>query len=162
MRSKIIILNVIFFLLCSNSYAQDNSNGSKVVRFNGIYQTSTLGKEFILKSDSTKTFKVDTSGFVGIHRFKKVKNSFDISGRPSLTIELDGTGEDQFLVLTENNIGKPLAIIINNVLYMAPIVHGAIPHGILEISGFNSVEELEKLKRLIDVIKIRTAKRELD
>ena len=160
MHYKIIYFSIVFyFSLNVKPYAQDTI---KVYKYNGIYQTENNGKEFKLKSDSTQVFKADTIGFISIQRFKEVSISFDYDNHPTLAVKLDELGKEKFTRLTENNIGKPFAFIINDKLYTAPMVNAKIPNGTFVISGFGTMAELEKLKRLINAIQLRTSKEKID
>ena len=153
-------LIILCFSLVCNTYAQKSTDNAH--KYNGIYQTVKDGKKFSLKSDSTTVFEIDTVGFVSLNSFKNVELSFDNSGYPTLLMTLNDLGKKRFSVLTSKNIGKPLALIVNNNLYSAPVVHANIPDGNFEISGLDSFEEIRKLKRLIEVIQLRTAKEKID
>ncbi len=75
-----------------------------------------------------------------------VKNKVEISGEhlsriyaerkglaPVVGFEFDATGKSKFGQITERNIGKPLAIILDGILYSAPVIRDRIPgSGIIE------------------------------
>ncbi len=70
--------------------------------------------------------------------------TYDDFGRIKVSFQLDTTGAREFKELTGNNIGRQLGIVIDNVMYSAPRVQGAIgARG--EISGINSIEEAQDL-----------------
>lgn len=52
---------------------------------------------------------------------------------PVVGFEFDATGKSKFGQITERNIGKPLAIILDGTLYSAPVIRDRIPgQGIIE------------------------------
>lgn len=91
-----------------------------------------------------------------------VRNKTEISGEHLLSIysdrkglepvvgfEFDAVGKSKFGQLTERNIGKPLAIILDGILYSAPVIRDRIPgKGIIEGSFTqNEVNELIAIMR---------------
>ncbi len=68
---------------------------------------------------------------------------------PVVGFEFDAIGKSKFGQLTERNIGKPLAIILDGTLYSAPVIRDRIPgKGIIEGSFTqNEVNELIAIMR---------------
>jgi len=64
-----------------------------------------------------------------------------------VTIEFDKDGADLFEGITERNIGKRLAIYIDNVLISAPVVNDKISGGLAQITGQFTLEEARELVR---------------
>ncbi len=64
-----------------------------------------------------------------------------------VAIEFDKEGADIFEVITEKNIGKRLAIYIDDVLISAPVVNDKISGGSAQITGQFSLEEARELAR---------------
>ncbi len=62
-------------------------------------------------------------------------------------LEFDSDGKELFKKLTEENVGKRLAIYIDNVLISAPVINEAIPSGRAQITGNFQVEEAKELVR---------------
>lgn len=80
---------------------------------------------------------------------EKVSQNFDGSGYAGVQIELNETGAKKFMQLTQNNIGRPLALAIDNRVYMAPFVVSPITGGKIQISGaFSAAETAEMAKML--------------
>jgi preprotein translocase subunit SecD len=71
---------------------------------------------------------------------------FDALGHPSLQLVFNSRGAKAFEKLTENNINKFLAIAIDELVILAPLVTGKIGGGRLEISGAFTIRELQNLK----------------
>ena len=63
----------------------------------------------------------------------------------SLNIKLSESATKHFEEVTSKNIGKRLALIINNNIIIAPIVKGAIPSGLISVEDDEArIKELEK------------------
>jgi preprotein translocase subunit SecD len=73
--------------------------------------------------------------------------SFDSqkSGKPVIQLKFTKEGGDIFAALTEKNIGKPLAIILDNELVSAPIVQEKIVGGEAVISGEYTLDEAKNV-----------------
>ncbi len=67
------------------------------------------------------------------------------SGKPAVSIEFSDEGAELFAQLTEKNIGKPLAILLDYQVVSAPIVQDKITGGSAQISGEFSLEEVKAL-----------------
>jgi len=65
--------------------------------------------------------------------------------KPSISIKFNKEGTDLFKTLTSRNVGKPLAIYIDNVLISAPVVQEAISGGQAQITGQFTVDQAKTL-----------------
>lgn len=64
------------------------------------------------------------------------KFSIDQStSEPYVSVELNKTGEKIFAEVTEQNVGKQLAIILDGNIYSAPVIRERIPSGRAQITG---------------------------
>ncbi|MEN4760658.1 protein translocase subunit SecD [Chryseobacterium sp. C39-AII1] len=75
--------------------------------------------------------------------------SYDELSRVVVDMQMDSKGAKDWKTLTEKNVGKPVAVTLDNRVYTAPNVVGAIPNGRTQISGNFSQEEA---KELVDVL----------
>lgn len=75
----------------------------------------------------------------------KIKKIFDNLGRFTIDITLNKEGAIKFKKLTENNIGKPIAIVLNKKIVSAPNVVNEIPNGRIQISGNFTEKEVDEL-----------------
>ena len=73
-----------------------------------------------------------------------VKKEFD-NGYPYISVILNEEGTDKFHLLTQENIGKPIAIVIDKHIVISPIVQAPIPGGKIQISGRLSEEEIDQM-----------------
>jgi len=79
---------------------------------------------------------------------KKATLGFDQTTlEPQVHLEFNSEGAKIFKELTERNIGKRLAIYIDDVLISAPVVREAIPSGKAQITGNFTIEEAKELVR---------------
>ena len=75
--------------------------------------------------------------------------SVDQLGRPVVIIEFNAEGRDKFGKLTEQNIGRRMAVVLDGEVYSAPVIRTAI-YGSCEISGGNmSITEAEELSSVL-------------
>jgi preprotein translocase subunit SecD len=80
----------------------------------------------------------------------EVKVNFDERGFANLALSFNALGSALFANLTSQNVGKYIAITVDEMVIMAPRVSGEITGGKLEISGRFELKELESLKSLIE------------
>ena len=74
------------------------------------------------------------------------RQGFDqTDGRPVVNITFDGTGSQRFARVTRENVGKPFAIILDNVVISAPNINEPILGGQAQISGSFTVETADAL-----------------
>ncbi len=67
------------------------------------------------------------------------------TGKPAVGLEFSQEGALKFEILTEKNIGKPVAIILDNELVSAPIVQEKIAGGQAQITGSFTLDEAKNL-----------------
>ncbi|UOU97879.1 protein translocase subunit SecD [Chryseobacterium daecheongense] len=75
--------------------------------------------------------------------------SYDELGRVVVDMQMDSKGAKEWKTLTEKNVGRPVAVTLDNRVYTAPNVVNAIPNGRTQISGNFSQDEA---KELVDVL----------
>src|SRR5690606_13840358 len=74
---------------------------------------------------------------------------FDQYGRPEVTMRMNGEGARKWRSLTAANVGRPIAIILDNLVYTAPNVTGEIPTGNSSISGNFTIEETKDMANVL-------------
>lgn len=109
----------------------------------------TIGKTAVLEFK-----KVDPQGnlgetvLTGAH-LKKAQVAYDEYGQPVISIEFDSKGSKEFAQITQESVGKPIAIVLDGKILSAPIVQEAISGGKAQITGNRSVEEAQKIALLL-------------
>ena len=77
------------------------------------------------------------------------KINYDELSRVVVDMQMDSKGAKEWKTLTEKNVGRPVAVTLDNRVYTAPNVVNAIPNGRTQISGNFTQEEA---KELVDVL----------
>ncbi len=74
---------------------------------------------------------------------------YDDRGRPSIKMLMTPQGSKTWSRLTGDNVGKPIAIVLDDVVYSAPNVNGQIDGGNSEISGSFTVQQADDLAKIL-------------
>ncbi len=77
------------------------------------------------------------------------RQDYDERGRVAIKMNMDKVGERIWAKMTGDNIGKPIAIVMDNIVYSAPFVNGVIPNGSSEITGSFSLTEAQDLADIL-------------
>ncbi len=80
---------------------------------------------------------------------EEARQDFDESGKPAIKMVMTNTGAKIWAKMTAKNVGRPIAIALDDIVYSAPNVNGAIEGGNSEISGKFSVEEAQDLANIL-------------
>jgi len=77
---------------------------------------------------------------------KRADVAFDeTTGKPNVSIEFNEKGAELFSSITEKNIGKPLAIVLDGQIISAPVVQEKITGGSARISGEFTLDQAKNL-----------------
>lgn len=71
------------------------------------------------------------------------------SGQPVVNFRFDGTGAKRFAEITQNNVGRPFAIVLDNKVLSAPVIREPILGGSGQISGNFTVAQANDLAVLL-------------
>jgi protein-export membrane protein SecD len=82
---------------------------------------------------------------LGGHDLIDAKASFDANGRPTVDFRFSARGARVFGQLTQENIGRPIAIVLDSVVLSAPVIQTPILGGFGQIIGNFTVEEANRL-----------------
>lgn len=74
---------------------------------------------------------------------------YDQVGKPSISMQMNPTGTKTWARLTGKNVGRPIAIALDDIVYSAPNVNGVIEGGNSEISGSFTVEQAKDLSQIL-------------
>ncbi|WP_161888966.1 protein translocase subunit SecDF [Pontibacter russatus] len=77
------------------------------------------------------------------------RQDFDQLGRPEISMTMNPTGAKKWAKLTGDNVGRQVAIVLDNYVYSAPVVQGEITGGSSSISGNFTVEEAQDLANIL-------------
>jgi SecD/SecF fusion protein len=67
------------------------------------------------------------------------------SGETEVSLTFKGLGPKEFGRVTGANIGRQLAIVLDSVVYSAPVIQGRIPNGRASITGIGDMKEAKQL-----------------
>jgi SecD/SecF fusion protein len=79
---------------------------------------------------------------------------FDQFGKPEVNMQMNTRGAKAWKRLTGQNTGRRIAIVLDNVVYSAPVVQGEIGGGNSSISGNFTVEEARDLANILQAGKM--------
>ena len=102
--------------------------------------------EKLQTKNDLETYNVQKKLVLSGEHLTDAQPGFDnLNNSSVVNFKLDSFGAKKFAYATKNNIGKKLAIIIDNKVVSAPVVRDAITTGNGQISGSFSVEEANNL-----------------
>jgi SecD/SecF fusion protein len=96
-----------------------------------------------------KTFGRDKAKIEG----EAVSNSrmdYNQQGQPEVMMDMNAPGTKAWAKMTGENVGRPIAIVLDNIVYSAPNVNGPIDGGTSSISGGFTVQEATDLARILN------------
>ncbi len=79
----------------------------------------------------------------------EAKDEFDQFGRPCVTMKMNEEGARLWAQLTGDNVGHPVAVVLDNCVYSSPNVQNAITGGSTEITGSFTVTETRDLANVL-------------
>jgi len=77
-----------------------------------------------------------------------------MTGKPNVSMQMNTVGARKWKDLTGKNVGRSIAIILDNYVYSAPNVNGEIAGGNSSISGSFSVEQAQDLANVLKAGKL--------
>lgn len=77
------------------------------------------------------------------------RQTLDQTSRPAVSMQMNAEGARKWRKLTSENIGRRIAVVLDDFVYTAPMVQGEIPSGQSEITGNFSMEEAKDLANIL-------------
>lgn len=100
-----------------------------------------------------KTYGSDKAPIEGDVVTEALQTYDNLTGKPIVTMNMNSKGTDAWATLTDksakNNI--PIAILLDNTVYSAPVAEGKIDGGQSRITGNFTIEEAQDLARILKV-----------
>ena len=133
---------VLQFQLVNNNATPDSYNRlTEVVKFEEIWDKIT--NKLITKRPYVLDKKILMTGeFIRDARVRI--DSQD--NRPYVSLSFDSIGAEKFAKITRRNVGRNMAIVLDDKVQSAPVIREAITGGEASISGQFTVEEADTLK----------------
>jgi len=128
------------------------------------------GSQVLPMADGTGLIAVKRRVMVSGDQLTDASQSFDQDGRPDINIKFNTAGARRFGRATQENVGKPFAIILDDKVLSAPNINEPILGGNAQISGSFTVQSAHdlavslasgKLPVKLNVIEERTVSAEL-
>ncbi|HET9058155.1 MAG TPA: protein translocase subunit SecDF [Chitinophagaceae bacterium] len=101
-----------------------------------------------------KTYKADGSAELEGEHITEAGQGFDEKGKPDIVFNMDNAGARIWANMTKRNVGKPVAIVLDNTVYSAPNVINEITGGNSSITGNFSLEEAQDLANILKTGKL--------
>ncbi len=128
---------------------------SNMVFMYGKADVSDPKTKNILPLYAIKTLDNGTAELEGEH-VSEARQDYDEKGRVAIKMNMDAIGTSIWAKMTERNspaanngVSKPIAIVLDNIVYSAPFVNGPIPNGSSEISGNYSINDAQDLADIL-------------
>jgi len=103
------------------------------------------GSQVLTMADGTAKIAVKRRVMVSGEQLTDAKQSFDQDGRPVVSITFNSTGARRFGRVTQENVNKPFAIILDDKVLSAPNINEPILGGQAQISGNFTVASANQL-----------------
>jgi SecD/SecF fusion protein len=109
----------------------------------------------VLEMVALKVTSRDGSPALGGDVITNARQDYDQNGRVEVSMSMNSEGARIWKRLTGENIGKQIAIVLDNYIYSYPNVNGEIPNGMSSITGGDmSVEEAQDLANILKAGKL--------
>lgn len=112
------------------------------------------GQQFLrlvaVKKDRTGAIAAPISGEV----VSDARQDYDQTGRPEVSMSMNPTGARKWGKMTGANIGKQVAVVLDDVVYSDPVVQSEITGGNTSISGNFSIDEAQDLAQVLKAGKL--------
>ncbi|TKK66708.1 protein translocase subunit SecDF [Ilyomonas limi] len=113
-----------------------------------VDRTNTAANANILQLYAVKTLDNGLAKLEGEHVIE-ASQGYDERNRPSINMKMDAVGTRLWGQMTKANVGKPIAIVLDNVVYSAPFVQNEIPYGSSQITGSFTTNEAQDLASIL-------------
>jgi preprotein translocase subunit SecD len=99
-----------------------------------------------LKDQQGQPYVVEDPALMTGDAVDDARVNFDQNGQVEVSLRMTSAGADDFARITSENVGRQLAIVLDGVVYSAPVIRSAITGGQASITGGFSTEEARRLK----------------
>ena len=115
----------------------------------GIEEKSAKGNQRFFQLYAVKTLPGTDKAPLEGEGVREARQDFDERGKVAIKMEMTSTGAKTWARLTGKNVGRPIAIALDDIVYSAPNVNGPIEGGSSEISGTFTVQEAQDLANIL-------------
>jgi SecD/SecF fusion protein len=111
-------------------------------------KNETIGAPELLELHAIKTTRTGKAPLTG-EVISDARQDLDQRSRPSISMQMSVAGAKTWRRLTGANIGRRIAIVLDNYVYSAPNVEGEIPNGNSQITGNFTIDEAKDLANIL-------------
>ncbi len=115
----------------------------------GLQEKAATGNQRFFPLYAVKTLPGSDKAPLEGDAVENATQQFDQMGKASISMQMNPTGTKTWARLTSKNVGRPIAIALDDMVYSAPNVNGAIEGGNSEISGNFTVEQAKDLAQIL-------------
>ena len=123
----------------------------RYVDFMWAYKPQEDASEYLelyaIKSNASKKAPIDGA-------VESARVDYDQMRRIVVDMQMDANGTKEWKSLTEKNVGRPIAVTLDNRVYTAPNVNEPIPNGSSQISGNFTEDEAKDLVNVLSAGKL--------
>ena len=138
----------LFFSYINNDVVK-NALPANVKFLFGIEEKSAKGNIRYFPLYAIKTITGSEKAPLEGDAVEEAKQDYDEVGKPAIKMIMTNSGSKAWARMTAKNVGRPIAIALDDIVYSAPNVNGAIEGGNSEISGKFTVEEAQDLANIL-------------
>ena len=136
--------------MCSSDLAEVKSKfPSNLVFMYGKNESEDAKNKEVLPIYAIKTLDNGQAELEGDH-VANAAQDFDERGKVAIKMNMDKLGTSIWAKMTSKNVGKPLAIVLDNIVYSAPNVNEAITTGNSSISGNYTLKTAQDLAEILE------------
>ncbi len=115
----------------------------------GIEEKAATGSQRYFPLYAVKTLSGSEKAPLEGDAISDASQQYDQMGKPSINMKMNPIGSKAWARLTGKNVGRPIAIALDDIVYSAPNVNGPIEGGDSEISGNFTIEEATDMSKIL-------------
>ena len=115
----------------------------------GVEEKADKGNQRFFPLYAVKTLPGSDKAPLEGEGVREARQDFDERGKVAIKMEMTSTGAKTWARLTTKNVGRPIAIALDDIVYSAPNVNGPIEGGSSEITGKFTVVEAQDLANIL-------------
>jgi SecD/SecF fusion protein len=121
----------------------------------GIEEKDDKSRQRYFQVYAIKTiFGSDKAPLEGDGGIEDASAGFSENGKPSVNMRMTNSGAATWARLTTKNVGRPIAITLDNIVYSAPNVNGPIEGGNSEITGNFTLDQTQDMANILKAGKL--------
>jgi len=141
---KIQGLLVVLLMAFSIVAVSQDETASAPVEFRIGHYEASGDKPSALVEGFGRPFYLADQVVLGIAQLVSVKIKL-VANRPVIKIIFNADGKETLAAVTRDNIGRPLAVLLDSKVISAPVIGAPNNNGVLEISGDFTPEQATRL-----------------